>query len=261
VPFLSSIQILVSHFISEQVCGVRPSYSKGGKRYPTCGLSCADKLKANNKSKANTGSSPAGSSRLMCVVSFIVYNIYKWTSYPVSEQVCGVLPSYSKGGKKYPTCSLSCADRLKVNQKLKANSGSGSTDGSRLMCVVSFFLLRNLQIELLQDSHSVSEQVCSNRPSYSNGTKRYPTCGLTCAEKLAFGGGPHNACEVSLTLSFPISVTEFPDSTAIENQNSRTIRIVAPDAETMPELPVLSAVAAPRTANTIFAAGPVRTLR
>jgi len=130
-------------FVSEQVCGVRPSYSKGGKKYPTCGLSCADKLKVNG---AIGSSHSAGGSRLMCTVSFILPRYLQTklvsASHPVFEQVCGVRPSYSKGGKKYPTCSLSCADKLKANSGSYPIGGSGAMGGSRLMCVVSFIPLR-----------------------------------------------------------------------------------------------------------------------
>jgi len=76
------------------VCGVRPQYSHGLKSYPTCGLTCATKLKGStNKGSGN-------SSAKMCVV-------------------CGVRPMYSKGGKSHSTCGLTCAATL------KSPSGSG----------------------------------------------------------------------------------------------------------------------------------------
>ncbi|KAH7890551.1 hypothetical protein F5I97DRAFT_1933809 [Phlebopus sp. FC_14] len=69
------------------ICGNRPQYSNGSKSYPTCGLTCAAKLR-----EIQTGPSKTSSSN-MCVV-------------------CHVRPKYSRGGKSYPTCGLTCAAKL-----------------------------------------------------------------------------------------------------------------------------------------------------
>lgn len=58
--YLSLLQIQASHFIFGQVCGVRPSYSKGGKKYPTCGLTCKKNYEASGGSSSTGGPSPSG---------------------------------------------------------------------------------------------------------------------------------------------------------------------------------------------------------
>jgi len=100
------------------VCRKRPPYSKEGRKYPTCGLTCAEKAVS------------------MCCV-------------------CGTRPSYSKGSTKYLTCGLKCAAILKERES--SQGGTSQTGNSQTLCII-----------------------CKARPSY----KEYPTCGLKCAEKL-----------------------------------------------------------------------------
>ncbi|KIM75125.1 hypothetical protein PILCRDRAFT_684926 [Piloderma croceum F 1598] len=99
------------------VCHLRPPYAKGGKRYPTCGLTCAAKVS------------------ICCV--------------------CNTRPSYSNGPIKYPTCSLSCAAELNSRE---ASQEASRGKSSQPLCVI-----------------------CETNPIYSKGLKSHPTCGLTCA--------------------------------------------------------------------------------
>jgi len=69
------------------VCHIKPPYSKGGNRYPTCGLQCAAQLELRQILQSR-------SSQPLCIV-------------------CRNRPSYSKGSKNYPTCGLKCAAELK----------------------------------------------------------------------------------------------------------------------------------------------------
>jgi hypothetical protein len=137
-----------------QVCGIKPKLP----RSPTCGLTCAAKLKASggsyptrglgstespsylgdsNKSGDSSYSGSSGGSSPMCIVSALsLFVTDSGLSFYIG-QVCGVRPRYSNGAKKYPTCGLTC------KKKYEASGGSSSTDSSvptsRLeMCVVSF---------------------------------------------------------------------------------------------------------------------------
>jgi hypothetical protein len=63
------------------------------------------------------------------------------------------------------------------------------------MCVVSlhsFFNIYELDVSLY------IQKICAKRPCFNDGTREFLTCGMTCAQKLANGGGPPNMCEVSL---------------------------------------------------------------
>jgi len=159
------------------VCGVRPSYNKGGKKYPTCGLTCKAKYEAGGYSSPS-GQNPGGVSSLFRNLS-LGSSSGSATSPPSTPSrpgmcvVCGVKPPYSKGGKSYPTCGLSCAETLKASGGMQhANAPAGQRGSSRSMCVI-----------------------CGQRPRYNNGRREFPTCGMTCAEKLAHNGAPQNMCE------------------------------------------------------------------
>jgi hypothetical protein len=157
-----------------QVCGIRPKHPG----YPTCGMTCAGKLKASGGSSpqatstrgpSNPGpsypSSPAGSSSPMCVVSASSLCYRFRFLILLSGKVCGIRPSFNKGGKKYPTCGLTCKAKYEAGgysspggqnpgglssafQNLNLGRGSGSTGGPTSapskpgMCVVSYTRLR-----------------------------------------------------------------------------------------------------------------------
>lgn len=128
------------------VCNKRPPYAKGGKRYPTCGLTCAAELTSREASQEpSRGASHGESSQSLCVI-------------------CETVPSYSNGLKSYPTCGLTCATEFKKRcnychkrPKLKNFPQCGQT------CRVK---ARNACL------------MCHSRPK--NG--RYQFCGRKCRE-------------------------------------------------------------------------------
>ncbi|CAA7261935.1 unnamed protein product [Cyclocybe aegerita] len=76
-----------------EVCKTRPQYQKGGKTYPTCGLTCASK-----------------------------YN-------PYNVEVCDFCkqrPKLVVNGKKYPQCGRTCRDKAQAALATAANSAAGS---------------------------------------------------------------------------------------------------------------------------------------
>ncbi|KAJ3501204.1 hypothetical protein NLJ89_g9446 [Agrocybe chaxingu] len=76
-----------------EVCKTRPQYQKGGKTYPTCGLTCASK-----------------------------YN-------PYNVEVCDFCkqrPKLVVNGKKYPQCGRTCRDKAQAAAAAAANSAAGS---------------------------------------------------------------------------------------------------------------------------------------
>jgi len=100
------------------VCKERPQYSKAGTTYPTCGLSCAQKL-------------PSGSgSQTMCCIC---------------ADIC-----YSDESKHYPTCGMDCAAEV---AKLKRS------DTPARMC-----------------------NYCHQRPKYHDGVTIYPHCSTKCRD-------------------------------------------------------------------------------
>jgi hypothetical protein len=118
-------------------------------------------------------------------------------------QVCRIRPKHPP----YPTCGMTCAAKLKasgVSYPTRVsgfaespnhlggsnNSGgpsySGSSGGPPPTCVVSAVSLLATESGL---SHFICGQVCGVRPSYSNGNRKYPTCGLACKKKYEASGG------------------------------------------------------------------------
>ncbi|KAH7890556.1 hypothetical protein F5I97DRAFT_47606 [Phlebopus sp. FC_14] len=90
---------------NDQVCHVRPKYSRGGKSYPTCGLTCAAKL--------NPRSGPVE----MC-------------------DYCHQRPKFFDGQRTYPQCGRTCRDKAR---KLAASRGSGVptyTAGNNSLCLM-----------------------------------------------------------------------------------------------------------------------------
>jgi len=95
------------------------------------------------------------------------------------------------------------------------------------MCVVSpIFFLNTRELNWYRRLILYLKKVCGVRPCHSNEKRRFPTCSMTCAEKLAEGGGPQNMCEVSLNAI----VSRFSD---------RVPRIVLSQKAEIPELSVL----------------------
>ncbi|KDR78414.1 hypothetical protein GALMADRAFT_138501 [Galerina marginata CBS 339.88] len=88
------IKMCEQHFIG-QVCRVRPQCQRGGKIYPTCGLTCAAKLH------------PAGTVE-MC-------------------DFCKKRPKAVLNGKTYPQCGRTCRDNAKQALAAAANSATCTT--------------------------------------------------------------------------------------------------------------------------------------
>jgi len=109
--------LLLQHItllMSPQVCNKRPPYAKGGKRYPTCGLTCAAELTSREASQEpSRGASHGESSQSLCVVRLLLLVYWMPASDTWSEQICETVPSYSNGLKSYPTCGLTCATEFK----------------------------------------------------------------------------------------------------------------------------------------------------
>jgi len=123
------------------VCHKRPPYSKGGKSFPTCGLTCAAKYtprafgtssRSHSSRSSATGQHHSGGHHsggrgrvLICVI-------------------CNVKPCYSKGSRTYITCGLTCAAQL----------CAGAGDPTKC-------------------------NYCHRKPRFKN----YPQCGKTCRDK------------------------------------------------------------------------------
>jgi hypothetical protein len=159
-----------------QVCQKRPPYSRGGKSYPTCGLTCA---RALEMAMSQTGSPPRRN---------------------------GDRPRRSKGSPKVPPQSPPVSPmRHFFGQRLRNHHAGPSRQHSPMpvqpaittttaLCVVSL-----LSQDIMSYSHSTL-QVCSVKPCHDS---RYVTCGLTCAETLCTTGGANaNLCDVSSIFKF-----------------------------------------------------------
>ncbi|KAF6741304.1 hypothetical protein DFP72DRAFT_291161 [Ephemerocybe angulata] len=83
------------------ICKEKPPYSRFGKSYPTCGLTCAAKL--DDIEKEQTRSAPAGQASTypgLCVNC----KIKERNVHPVT-------------GRRYLTCGLTCADAIKPTKE------------------------------------------------------------------------------------------------------------------------------------------------
>ncbi|CCM03572.1 uncharacterized protein FIBRA_05708 [Fibroporia radiculosa] len=178
------------------VCGVRPTYSRNGKNYPTCGFTCDAKYKAMGS--AGSGTSSGGTSsrgvgttssttKTLCVVcgkrpaytqggkSYPTCGMtcggkYKTGNFTALCVICGVKPAFSRNGKRYPTCGLTCAAKYRITT---GNGGGRQTGGggSSKLCVI-----------------------CKKRPCFRRGSVDYLTCGMTCLTTLCNGGGDNTKC-------------------------------------------------------------------
>jgi hypothetical protein len=156
------------------VCQKRPPYSRGGKSYPTCGLTCA---RALEMAMNQTGPPPRRNADH---------------------------PRRSKGSPKVPQSPPVSPMRHLFGHRLR-NPHAGTSrqhspapiqpaiTATTALCVVSL-----LSQDIMSYSHSTL-QVCSVKPCHS----RYVTCGLTCAETLCTTRGANaSLCDVSSIFEF-----------------------------------------------------------
>jgi len=120
------------------VCCRRPAYSKGGKSYPTCGLTCAAKYKPGQHSV----------SKLMCVI-------------------CGLRPSVSA---TIITCDLTCAATL-------CAGGADPTQCDYCHRKPKSPGYQQCSISC-RDKAKLACLMCRSRPRHG----RYHLCGKTCKE-------------------------------------------------------------------------------
>ncbi|KDR78415.1 hypothetical protein GALMADRAFT_245586 [Galerina marginata CBS 339.88] len=165
------------------VCERRPPYSRGGKSYPTCGLTCAGILE-NARNSANapsiTGSSPGPSN---------------FRSGPYRGR--GAAPSNQSNSYYQPQPSVSADPNIShLAQHLGGYStrGGGHTTrgGNTGRRPRNLTNLHNLQSNGPPPPPMVKCVVCLVKPCRDS---KYVTCGLTCAEKLCKGGGNPNNCD------------------------------------------------------------------
>jgi hypothetical protein len=179
-------------------------------------------------------------------------------------QVCGVKPPYSKGGKSYPTCGLSCAETLKASGGMQhANAPAGQRGSSRSMCVVSlkntFSISTNPNVSTLYSKDlwpASTLQQWKERVSDMRHDLRRKACPQRCTPE-------HVRGEPSTAIVLFFSSDRFPMefSTATRGRDTRTIRIAVRHAERKPRWLVSSADAIRRTGSITSVGKAVRTLR
>lgn len=168
------------------VCRKKPPFSKNGRSYPTCGLTCAAAL-----SEADSNGSPLPTTPPT-----------RSPRSPASRRFSGV--ARSERPPSYYDSSTNAQ-----GQTQRSGTGVGSSPGPPMTPQRAdggrHYGLQGVQIHppkarLLQRAPTVSHQstpprprciMCKRRSAYPG----KPTCGLTCAEKLAREGGDSKMCE------------------------------------------------------------------
>ncbi|KAF9054281.1 hypothetical protein BJ165DRAFT_699514 [Panaeolus papilionaceus] len=92
--------------------------------------------------------------------------------------ICGKRPAYNDGRRSFNTCSKTCGTQLKILQGLPDQSGSSRPTNSMV----------NLHHRATPTTVRMCV-VCHTRRQCVRGGVVYPTCGLTCASKLAGSQG------------------------------------------------------------------------
>ncbi|KJA21609.1 hypothetical protein HYPSUDRAFT_684903 [Hypholoma sublateritium FD-334 SS-4] len=87
------------------ICKTRPQFNNGRRAFPTCGNTCARALQDLGIPHGSSMSDFNGTGPVikMCYV-------------------CNVRPRYQRGGKAYPTCGLTCATKLHLQDRKAASS-------------------------------------------------------------------------------------------------------------------------------------------
>jgi len=135
------------------VCEKRPQYSKAGKKYTTCGMSCAEKLQSGSGWSDTSARIPEG-------VRDLPYSRDDDTDDDLDsnwgvDAEAEITPDY------YSDSESPSIQSLRPNQaQSKPVRLAPAYQPWTPLCIV-----------------------CRKKPPYSKDGRKYPTCGLTCAEK------------------------------------------------------------------------------
>ncbi|KJA13312.1 hypothetical protein HYPSUDRAFT_73077 [Hypholoma sublateritium FD-334 SS-4] len=109
------------------ICNERPAYKDRQRAFPTCGNTCARKLKeiegrrtqGNGFSRASDQAHAGSSQRASQSYQQGQNSRSGWLQFGPIKMcvVCKARPQYEKGGKTYPTCGLTCAGKLNPQEK------------------------------------------------------------------------------------------------------------------------------------------------
>ncbi|KJA13313.1 hypothetical protein HYPSUDRAFT_49917 [Hypholoma sublateritium FD-334 SS-4] len=178
------------------VCQKRQPYSKNGKNYPTCGMTCARILEdANGSASKSSPRSPQSA---------------QTEDFEEHQEdlciVCQTRPAYKDGKRSFPTCGNTCARRYK---DILAGNDSTRTNPTGLTRTPSNKLTPDKRpnvdglsrlfstLSLLEPEHSPTNRptikranmapcvICTVNPCLEN---KFVTCGIKCTEKLCSSG-------------------------------------------------------------------------
>ena len=173
---------------------MKPSYSWGGKSYPTCGLTCAGRLDnaLNNTPQrggyiAGRGGRPVsytGAYHSTSIPTPFAPPLYQ-NDGPSGQHVGGGAPNAyhplpSRGGYY---------SSARGGQPGRYSQQAHPAPVRRDPCVVS-----PLSDFVTQPPIPTKRQICRQKPCHGD---RYVTCGLKCAEKLCKGEVDTKLCDVS----------------------------------------------------------------
>ncbi|PPQ90293.1 hypothetical protein CVT25_013118 [Psilocybe cyanescens] len=212
----SEEELIVS---SSKVCQERPPYSRNGKSYPTCGLTCASILKdalgtagSSSSSAENTPvvgpSTPRTSFRGRGAARAVATTAHASPSLAVVssniKQVSQYPPVFLAGS---PPPSVSADANIKHLSQHLGGHPVTPRRGRNISNHHNFPARRNNTINtsgtsstmtIVQESPTqprapvIKCVVCLVKPCRDS---KYVTCGLTCAEKLCKGGSNPNNCD------------------------------------------------------------------